>query len=217
MSPEPIILKTSDGVRLAGAFYAADQLRGQALLLHMMPAAKESWSAFASALSSRGIACLAIDFRGHGASAGGPEGYRASSDAEQQAKRLDVEAGLEWLRARAPMPLLVAGASIGANLAIRAEADHADVAACLALSPGLDYHGVTTADAFSSLRIGQRVFLAASSEDASALECADALEKAATAARIEIRRLEDKGHGTTMLERDRGFFDEAVAWMTSTV
>ena len=217
MSPEPIILKTSDGVPLAGAFYAADQLRGQALLLHMMPATKESWSAFAFALAERGIACLAIDLRGHGASAGGPDGYRAFSDAEPQAKRFDVEAGLAWLRGKGAMPLAVAGASIGANLALRAAAEHEDVSACLALSPGMDYRGVATDDAFSGLRDGQRVFLAASSEDATSSACLDVLENAPCAARVEIRRLEGKGHGTAMFERDLGFFDDAVAWMASSV
>ncbi|HTK59850.1 MAG TPA: alpha/beta fold hydrolase, partial [Candidatus Baltobacteraceae bacterium] len=165
MSPEPILLETSDGVRISGAFYAADQLRGQALLIHMMPATKESWSAVASALSSRGIACLAIDLRGHGASSGGPDGYRAFSDAQHQAKGLDVEAGIAWLRAQGSVPLRVAGASIGANLAIRAAAEHEDIVACLALSPGLEYRGVATEDAARKLRGSQRLFLAVSSED----------------------------------------------------
>jgi len=217
MSPEPILLKTSDGVPLAGAFYAADQLRGQALLLHMMPAAKESWSAFASALAERGIASLAIDLRGHGASEGGPEGYRAFSDAEHQAKRLDVEAGLAWLRTNATVPLRVAGASIGANLAIRAAAEHEDVVACLALSPGLVYKGVTTDDAIAGLREGQRLFMAASVEDAYASESVDVLEKTATPARVETRRLDGAGHGTTMLESEPGFFAQAVAWLSSDV
>ena len=154
MSPEPVLLKSIDGASITGAFYAADQLRGQALLLHMMPATKESWSAFAYALAERGIACLAIDFRGHGASDGGPDGYRRFSDAEHQAKRLDVDAALAWLRGKGAAPLRVAGASIGANLAIRAAAEHDDIVACLALSPGLAYRGVTTADAVAGMREG---------------------------------------------------------------
>jgi len=217
MSPEPILLNTSDGVLLKGAFYAADQLRGQALLLHMMPATKESWSAFASALAARGIACLAIDLRGHGESDGGPDGYRGFSDAEHQAKRLDVEAGLAWLRAKAAAPLRVAGASIGANLAIRAAAEHADIVACLALSPGLDYRGVKTDDAFASLRDGQRLLMAASIEDAAADESVDVLSRTATFARVEVRRLKGAGHGTIMLENDPGLFERAVEWMTSDV
>lgn len=217
MSPEPILLKTSDGVPLAGAFYAADQLRGQALLIHMMPASKESWSAFASALSALGVACLAIDLRGHGASSGGPDGYRAFSDAEHQAKRLDVEAGLVWLREKSSAPLRVAGASIGANLAIRAVAEHADIVACLALSPGLDYRGVTTDGAVSGFREGQRLLLAASSEDAVSAACVATLAGAASAARVEVRALEGAGHGTAMLESDPAFFRHAVDWLASDV
>jgi pimeloyl-ACP methyl ester carboxylesterase len=215
MSPEPVLLKSIDGASITGAFYAADQLRGQALLLHMMPATKESWSAFAYALAERGIACLAIDFRGHGASDGGPDGYRRFSDAEHQAKRLDVDAALAWLRGKGAAPLRVAGASIGANLAIRAAAEHDDIVACLALSPGLAYRGVTTADAVAGMREGQRLCLAVSAEDAQSAESVDVLEKAATAARLTVHRLADAGHGTAMLERDAAFFDEAVAWMAS--
>jgi len=217
MSPEPVLLESNDGVRIAGAFYAADQLRGRALLIHMMPATKESWSAFAYALAGRGIACLAIDLRGHGASDGGPDGYRRFSDAEHQAKRLDVEAALAWLRGKGTGPLRVAGASIGANLAIRAAMEHDDVAACLALSPGLEYRGVTTADAVAQMREGQRLCIAVSSEDAQSAEGVATLETTATAARLEVHRLTDAGHGTAMLERDATFFDEAVAWLASDV
>ena len=216
MSPEPVILQTSDGVRLAGAYHAADQLRGQALLLHMMPATKESWSAFASRLSARGIASLAIDLRGHGASDGGPEGYKDFDDAAHQAKRLDVEAGLAWLRAKAGAPIVVAGASIGANLAFRALAEHEDVRAAMALSPGLDYRGVTTEDALAGLRVGQKLFLAASAEDARSMECLAALDAAAPG-RADIRRLDGAGHGTAMLERDQAFFDAAVEWLVAAV
>lgn len=217
MSPEPIVLNSSDGTRIAGAYYDADQPRGLALLLHMMPATKESWSAFAFALSARGIASLAIDLRGHGASSGGPEGYKDFSDAEHQAKRLDVEAALDWLRAKGPAPLLVVGASIGANLAIRAAAEHPDILACLALSPGLDYHGVTTADAMGGLRDGQHFLIVASGEDAEAAACADAAEKTPTRAKREVRRLDHAGHGTRMFDGAPGLRDEAADWLKSTL
>jgi lysophospholipase len=216
MTPEPVLIESNDGARLAGAYYAADQLRGQALLLHMMPAAKESWSAFASALAERGIASLAIDFRGHGASDGGPEGHKAFSEAQHQAKRFDVEAGLAWLRAKGSAPMLVAGASIGANLAIRAAAEHGDIAACLALSPGIDYRGVTTPDAAAHLRSGQKVLVAASEEDAPAREALDVLAASARVP-IEVRRFGGANHGTAMFENDPAFFSQAVDWLSSAV
>jgi len=214
MSPEPILLNTDDGVRISGAYYAADQLRGQALLLHMMPATKESWSAFAFALAENGIASLAIDLRGHGESDGGPDGYRAFSDAEHQAKRLDVEAGLSWLRTRAKATLAIVGASIGANLAISAAAAHEDVVSCVALSPGLDYRGVTTPEAFSSLQAGQRLLVAVSEGDAYSAESVAKLEKAATSVRAEFMRREGGAHGTAMFE-DIAFMKRVVEWLSA--
>lgn len=214
MTPEPIVLNAQDGVRIAGAYVAADQPRGQALLLHMMPATKESWSAFAFALAERGISSLAIDFRGHGASDGGPDAYKGFSPEQHQAKRHDVEAGLAWLRAKAALPISVAGASIGANLALRAIAEHDDIAACVALSPGLDYRGIRTDDVPGRLRPGQRALVVDSAEDALSREGVDALEASASD-RMEFLRMEGLGHGTRMLDRDPELFRKVVEWMSS--
>lgn len=217
--PEQIVLTAQDGVRLAGAYVHADQPRAAALLLHMMPATKESWSAFASRLSALGVASLAIDLRGHGASRQGPHGaidYKEFDDAEHQAKRLDVEAALSWLRERLPgLPLIAAGASIGANLALRAMADHADVAAVLAISPGLDYHGVATPDASRRFRAGQKALLAASREDEYAALSVERLAGTPTEGGIETLLLDGAGHGTTMLERDHAFAERAAAWLAA--
>lgn len=219
--PEPIILNTQDGVRIAGAYVKADQPRAAALLLHMMPAAKESWSAFASRLSELGIASLAIDLRGHGESTRGADGsvdFRQFEDSDHQKSRLDVEAALAWLRERHPgARLLSAGASIGANLALRAMADHPEVGAVLALSPGLDYHGVAIDDALSRFRSGQRALLAVSVEDAYALESVEKLAAMKTAARIEKVLLDGAEHGTAMLERDSAFADRASSWLQDAV
>lgn len=217
-APEPIVLTTKDGVPIAGAIHDADQPKAAVLLLHMMPATKESWSAFSSALSGLGVASLAIDLRGHGASTAGPSGtldYRTFSDAQHQAARLDVEAALALLRSRYPgVPLRVAGASIGANLAIRAMAEHPDVARCLALSPGLVYHGVETDDAVGRLRAGQRLLLAVSEEDTYASESVSRLAASASCP-VEREELRGAGHGTRMFEADPGFMRRAASWIAS--
>lgn len=214
--PESIVLKAQDGVRIAGAYVHADQPRAAALLLHMLPATKESWSAFASRLADLGIASLAIDLRGHGASTQGPDGpldYRAFSETEHQAARIDVEAALDWLHERHPgLRLLCVGASIGANLALRAMADHAEVSGVLALSPGLDYHGVAIEDVMGRLREGQRALLVVSRQDVYALSSLEQLKAEPTAADVETIVLEDAGHGTAILEHG-DFADRAAAWM----
>lgn len=217
-TPESIILTTQDGLRLAGAYVNADHPRSAALLLHMMPATKESWSAFAFRLSSIGIASLAIDLRGHGASAGGPDGYRGYDEAEHRSSGLDVEAALDWLRGKHPgLHLLGVGASIGANLALRAMADHADLSAVLALSPGLAYHGVTTKDVMPRLHRHQKALLAASCEDGYAAASVEELKTAAQEARVETMIVDGAGHGTAMLVHDPAFADAALAWLSSSI
>lgn len=218
--PEPILLTAKDGVRIAGDHLNADQPRSAALLLHMMPATKESWSAFAFRLSELGIASLAIDLRGHGASTQGPAGlldHKDFDDDMHQAKRLDVDAGLTWLRDHHPgLRLLVVGASIGANLALRTAADHPDVAAVLALSPGLVYHGVAVEDAMPRLHADQRLLLAASREDAYAFASVEKLKDARTPARVETAVLDGAGHGMAVLE-DAVFAERAAAWLKAAV
>jgi alpha-beta hydrolase superfamily lysophospholipase len=216
---ERVVFTTQDGVEIVGAYRAAGRPLGAALLLHMMPATKESWDAFAALLQERGISSLAIDLRGHGESVRrGAErlDYKAFTDADQQAKRLDAEAASAWLAGReGASPKLVVGASIGANLAIRYAASHPETRACLALSPGLDYRGVTTEEAVRGLAAGQGLMLAASEEDEYAFASMQSLMSVGSAAERLTRDLRGAGHGTAMFDRDPAFMREAADWLAS--
>lgn len=218
--PEKISFLTSDKVEIVGSLVRAEGAKGAAVLLHMMPATKESWAPFASALSARGLSSLAIDLRGHGESVRQEDrtlDYRAFGEEEQRAKRLDVEAAVARLAQEGigPDRLVLAGASIGANLAIRHAADQQAIRACLALSPGLDYRGVTTEDAVGRLHEGQGLFLAGSEEDAYSFASVETLARAAERLHPVVRRLKGAGHGTAMLERDPGLLREAADWLAA--
>jgi len=63
-----VTFTTPDGVNLACLYRAAASPRGLVLLVHMMPATKESWGHFAERLAERGWSSLAFDLRGHGES-----------------------------------------------------------------------------------------------------------------------------------------------------
>lgn len=206
-----VILKTTDGVELVGTYHHSGQNR-LAILLHMMPATKESWDAIAQSLLERGCASLAIDMRGHGESTmGGTLDYRNFDEEQQQAKRLDLEAALEWARVQefSDEHIILIGASIGANLAIRALAEHPALRLAIALSPGLNYRGVRTDDAITQIRPNQKVVLVASDDD----------DRPSWDSVHELHRLNPStvlierhglGHGTNMTDKDQTLIQELM-------
>ncbi len=163
---ENLTLKTKDGQTIAADYYPADGDRF-AILLHMMYVTKESWASFAAALVEKGISCIAIDERGHGASSKGPSGYKHFTDEEQQSKILDVNAAWIELEKRGAKQekTVVVGASIGANLVFSFLAENNKVPIGVSLSPGLDYRGVLTTELQNQLDKKQEILMVASVED----------------------------------------------------
>ncbi len=214
-------ITTDDGVVIVGEHREGPSGGPAVLLLHMMPATKESWEPLADALAGRGFSTLAIDLRGHGESVRGAGkrklDYRDFSDEEHRAKMKDVEAAMRWLEGRGidPSRIGLAGASIGANLSIAYAGGHGAVPAVVALSPGLDYRGVATEAAAAAMPRERKLLLAASEEDEYAFSSVHALARAKADA--ELQELKGAGHGTTMLEREPGFFAYVVEWISNNV
>jgi len=220
---ERITFNTTDGVSIVGNFFAGAASDAPAvLLLHMMPAIKESWDGFAQNLYRAGYQVLAIDLRGHGESTKVKDlrlkikelDYHTFSDAEHQASILDVEAAREWLigRGAAAEQIFVGGASIGANLALQYLAEHADARAVFILSPGLDYRGIKTEQYMQKLLPGQRVFLATSEDDGYSALSVDTL-KVMRPDRVTLRVLESGGHGTKMFDSHPELMEEIIMWL----
>ena len=85
------------------------------------------------------------------------------------------------------------------------------VPAVAALSPGLDYRGITTDDKVVRFRVGQRLFLAASASDERSAACIRELhERKPDAVAYEFP---DAGHGTAMLEQAPGLMDGLANWL----
>lgn len=209
---------TADGVTIVGDLYEGPFGGPSALLLHMMPATKESWGSTALALIAAGFSLvLAIDLRGHGESVESTPvrlDYKTFTDAEHQAKIRDVEASAAWLekeRGADQRRFVLIGASIGANLAISFAAAHPDIPAVVALSPGLDYHGVTAVDKVASFAADQALLLVASADDEYSFATDRMLaERDPDAESIELA---GAGHGTNMLERQPDLVDQIVHWL----
>ena len=95
------------------------------LVVHGLGSRKENHGDFAQRVAAAGMAALALDLRGHGASAGGLEGSPID----------DVLAGLDALAARGHAPLGARGSSMGGLLALHAGRVDARVRAVVALCP----------------------------------------------------------------------------------
>lgn len=214
MTVEKVHLKTEDQFEIVGTFRNADHDRA-AILLHMMPATRESWNAFAIELDAVGYASLAIDERGHGESTmNGTKSYKTFSDVEQQAKILDVEAAFAFLVDQGfdKEDIVIIGASIGANLAIEFLARHPEVKIAIALSPGLDYHGVLAEPPIEALSFHQKAILVASNDDEYAFDSCERLEEDHSSHTRLLRKF-NLGHGTHMFENDPSLMKDVVAML----
>lgn len=214
---EKVSFITEDGVTVVGDYYEGGGDRA-VLLLHMMPATRGSWTAFANTLVAEGFSALAIDLRGHGESVEGLNGsaldYKNFSDNEHQASINDVAAAIHWLRAAKGMhEISIAGASIGANLAFLYAAGNHTIRSVILLSPGLNYKGTDTSAVADKLGERQQFFFLASEEDAySAASTKELFDKTECEKKLEI--FQDAGHGTTILERKPEYIKILADWLS---
>lgn len=205
---------TADGVKIAGNWFPVAGNAPAVLLLHMRPATKESWNDFAVKLYAAGFSALAIDLRGHGESTdqnGKKIDYKNFPDGSHAECRLDVDAAVEWLKAQKVKKIYVIGGSIGANLAIDAMARYAEIKKGVALSPGLEYLGVTTDDAIKKLGADQKIFLIASKDDAYSYDSVLKLHELNPAAKTKLYN--DAGHANHIFEKYPELMDELINWL----
>lgn len=242
-----ITFTTADNVRIAGHWYPVAAPKGWALLLHMMPATKESYEKLAEELQRRNIASLAVDFRGHGESQGGQAGYVRFTDVEQQAKINDVRAAMTWIEDNAEKSAtlpkeygehppanyirprtIVVGASIGANLALQLFEEEPGLAGAVLLSPGLDYRGVKTDVIARAIRAHEArdreqqgrlspLLLAAGGVDDRYSSETVLALADLLEGRVKIKSFGNAGHGTTMFEREPSFPPYVADWITETI
>lgn len=196
-----IILEAADGQVLAGDYYPplADDESADSpavLLAHHSGGQKERWNDIIPDLREAGYTVLNIDLRGHGDTRGRTD-WPANED--------DIRLWVAWLRDQPgvdPAGVNFVGASMGGDLSLRVMATDEDIVSIIMISPGLDFNGITTADAMAE--IGSRpVLIVAGMADQAAVD--------AVAAYLDIGGLEmmvrfyDTGAcctGLFLLERD---------------
>lgn len=207
-----IKLITADEVEITGT-YIPGSLPFGIVLLHMMPAVRQSFDALAGTLAEAGFHTLAIDLRGHGESEGGD--YQTFTEEQHQKSILDVKAAVGYLHKQNPdLRIGFVGASIGANLAIQYAAAN-PTAFVVLLSPGLNYKGIETGRMVAALPSDLPAYFASALDD-SRVEGNSAqtetLYNASSTNRKSIQVLREGGHGTDMLTNSQ-FFESVVQWI----
>lgn len=221
---ERLYFTTSDNVKIVANEFLPDRKkyptpRGWAIFLHMMPATKESWNSLADQMQQAGYAGLAIDLRGHGVSGGGPNGYREFSDREHQDSIRDVDAAVDILHgigARDDHIILI-GASIGANLALQYASQHRAIPCIVAISPGLDYHGIITKPFVEGFTENKRVLFIGARDDDHDPDNADDIEALHDAipdgVDVAVEVVDSGGHGTNILSSDPELISEIITFI----
>ncbi len=214
-STQEVSFQTDDGVTIAGTLYLPGRPAPAILLVHALSRTREDWSVVANKLADAGFVALAIDLRGHGASGPLPDG----ADLQQLTPMLaDVKAARRYLASRreaVPNRVGVAGASIGANLAILLAAIDPAVRSLVLLSPGIDYRGLRPEAALK--KYGDRpAILVASQEDSYSTNSARELTKSGQGIR-DLRILNGAGHGTNILVHQPDLVGALVDWFRRTL
>jgi len=205
-------LSAADGTPLVGTFYeAAPQPTPCVLLVHMLGRQRDDWAGVAERLQQQGLSALTIDLRGHGSSGG--------TRTPLPRMTADVSAAVRWLTSRSavrPNAIGIAGASLGASLALLAAVDLPPVRSLALLSPSLDYRGVRI-DPTLVRKYGARpILFVASSEDPYALRSLRDL--AADTSGIREQRLASvAAHGTVLLNADPDLPSALVDWFRRTL
>lgn len=169
-----------------------------------------SWDDFRIAAKENGYAVVALDLRGHGQS-GGDLVFDEAMDH-------DIDAVLDWISAFPDLNedrIAIAGASVGANLALRAGARHPQIKTVVLLSPGMLYWEIGIESAI--LEYGRRPLLLVASEG-------DAYPATSVQRLNELGRGYDKlviypgsGHGTDMIRSQPDLTPMMFDWFEQTM
>lgn len=206
---------TRDGCRIE-AFYQAPSSGSFVFInTHGLGSDRHEWASFQDALKAAGYGWLSLDLRGHGGSlacGGKPADYRKFGRADWAAASRDIEAAAAWLKKKgfSGGRLVFCGASVGANLSLKAAAEGAvKPAAVIMLSPGLDYAGIKPGEFMA--RAPQKIFIAAAEDDPYAWQSAMALARAGRGRAVTAAD-GGSGHGVAMF-RSPATIEKILSWV----
>lgn len=209
-------------IRIVGNYWEGMTSKA-VILIHMMPATKESWTLLANALNEQGYHVLAIDLRGHGESTERLKpsdmstdrlDYHRFSDKQHKRSIIDVIGAQNWLRSRGikTRNIYVGGASIGANLAIKYISLTDGAPGGFMLSPGLDYHGVNIEALLDAMNKKIRLLFISADDDQYSAQTVRKLHTQHPDLIYE-RVYFSGGHGTDLFQAHDALIDEIIKFI----
>lgn len=214
---------TTDGQTLQAIYQKPSEGKPMVIFLHGLAAVKEEWGPLYDLLAQKGWGVLTYDARGHGESSkskdanGSPNGYqyfgRPGPGSQWEMMINDVGAAIQFSRkdfGQSSHPIIVAGASLGANVALNFGSLSPSVKEVLLLSPGLVYAGIETEKAASQIKIP--VLIVASPIDKYAFESSQKLKTLIKKSTL-ITDVQP-GHGVQMFEEK--LLKRIATWLEET-
>ncbi|MDD3013535.1 MAG: alpha/beta fold hydrolase [Candidatus Gastranaerophilales bacterium] len=215
-----ISILTRDNLNVSVKYYIppTEGEKPAVILLHMLGKDKSSWNKFIPKLLENGYAVFNIDMRGHGRSTRIQDGHEIfyTNMNESDWKKLpdDVNDVINFIKNEKFIDknkIAVMGASIGANSAIIEVSKHPDyIKAVIALSPGLNYHGILTYEAAKDLRIP--LLIAVSQGDMYSFESSNQLNKVVKNSH-DLLIYKGADHGTNLLNKYEDLENKVVSWL----
>ena len=201
---ETVHFKTAGGCSIEAAYHAPASGSPVFINIHGLGSNKGEWRTLESGAEKRGYGYLSIDLRGHGGSLECPGrrlDYKSFSPAQWGGLSEDIKAAADYLKDRkiARGRIVLCGASIGANLSLKAAAEGLKPAGIILLSPGLSYAGIESVIYLNQIE-AKPLLLAASENDPYAWQSAGRMLIAAKTRGIPaVFRQGPGGHGANML------------------
>ncbi len=207
---EQLDFRMADGVRVQAEYYSGPTNKA-VILLHKYKANRHRFDALIPSFQEKGWQILNVDLRGHGGSEGSVDSF---TDKDYAQMPIDVIALATWLKENHnPVEVVVFGESIGANAAIAAAAQSDKINGLIAISPGENYHSITTFDRARNVRVPV-LYVTADDDTGSAAAFPTLLTKTATRqSDKELIEYETGGHGLDIFTSQPDLLGRVIAFI----
>lgn len=185
------------------------------VLLHGLGSTRAEWAPFEKILKAKGYGTLAYDARGHGDAQTATFHYKNFTGEDFRKMADDLTRVVNGLLRRYKIPkkrIILAGASLGANVALNVAAKMPEVAGVMLLSPGLSYATVLTVRPMTDYAARIRpIFLAAAPGDGYAFDSTMQLSRLSSEkSRFVVG--EGSAHGVALVKGS--MLDEILKWLS---